>query len=64
LEEAEKILAKETSGENKNVLDLCKGIHALGPKMVSISDGEKGAYLYQNNELWHLPLIETKILLF
>ena len=52
LEEAEKILGIE----NKDVLTLSKGIHALGPKMVSISDGPNGAYLYFNDELWSIPI--------
>jgi len=52
MEEAEKILGIE----NKDVLTLSKGIHALGPKMVSISDGPNGAYLYLNDELWSLPI--------
>ncbi|MFA6572155.1 MAG: carbohydrate kinase family protein [Bacteroidota bacterium] len=52
LEEAEII-----SGlQSKNVLELSKSIVALGPKIVSISDGPNGAYLYYNNELWHLPI--------
>ena len=52
LEEAETILEKET----KDVLELSKGIAALGPKMVAISDGPNGAYLYFNNELWHISI--------
>ena len=52
VEEAEIILGKET----KNVLELSKGIAALGPKMVSISDGPNGACLYLNNELWSLSI--------
>jgi len=52
LEEAQKIL----NNQNKDVLTLSKGIHALGPKMVSISDGPNGAYLYLNDELWQLPI--------
>ncbi len=52
LEEAERILGKET----KDILELSKGIQALGPKMVSISDGPNGAYLYANNELWSMPI--------
>jgi ribokinase len=52
VEEAEKIL----STENKDVLILSKGIQALGPKMVVISDGPNGAYLYLNDELWHMPI--------
>ena len=56
LEEAEKILEIE----EKDVLTLSKGMQALGPKIVVISDGPNGAYLYFNddnkNELWHIPI--------
>lgn len=52
LEEAEKI----TKIENKDILVLSKGIKALGPKIVVISDGPNGAYLYFNDELWQLPI--------
>ena len=52
VEEAEKILGIE----DKDVLTLSKGIHALGPKMVVISDGPNGAYLYMNDELWQMPI--------
>ena len=52
LEEAERILEIQ----NKDVLTLSKGIYALGPKIVAISDGSKGAYLYLNDELWQLPI--------
>ena len=56
LEEAERILAKESKSENKDVLMLSKGLAALGPKIVVISDGPNGAYLYLNGELWHNPI--------
>ena len=49
LEEAERILKIE----NKDLLVLSKGIQALGPKIVVISDGPNGAYLYENGKLWH-----------
>jgi len=52
LEEAQTILGLQ----NKDALTLSKGIQALGPKMVSISDGGNGAYLYCNNELWFIPI--------
>lgn len=51
-EEAEKIL----NIESKDILTLSKGIQALGPKMVVISDGSNGAYLYMNGELLHNPI--------
>ncbi len=56
VEEAAKILAKENTSESKDVLTLSKGIHALGPKMVAISDGPNGAYIYFNDELWSISL--------
>ena len=52
LEEAQRILNNQTT----NVLELSKGINALGPKMVSISDGPNGAYFYLNKELYFLPI--------
>lgn len=56
LEEAQIILGKNT----KDVLELSRAIHSLGPKTVCISDGPNGAYLYQSNglndELWHIPI--------
>ena len=59
VEEAKKILAKENinnNDKNKDVLELSKGIQALGPKTVVLSDGPNGAYLYFNDELWHIPI--------
>lgn len=61
VEEAEKILGKETmqnlsTWQVDKFLELSKGIKALGPKIVVISDGPNGAYLYLNNELWHIPI--------
>lgn len=52
LEEAEKILGIES----KDPLTLSKGLAALGPKIVSISDGPNGAYMYKNEELWQIPI--------
>lgn len=52
VEEAEVILGIES----KDVLKLSEGISALGPKIVSISDGPNGAYFYQDGELWKIPL--------
>ena len=47
---------KENLSESKDVLTLVKGIKVLGPKIVVLSDGPNGAYLYFNEELWHMPL--------
>lgn len=56
LEEAEKILGVQNGGGEKNVRALAEGIHALGPKMVVLSDGPQGAYLFMNGDLWHMPI--------
>ena len=52
LEEAERILGIES----RDVRKLSEGIRALGPKKVVISDGPNGAYYFDNNELWKMPL--------
>lgn len=52
LEEAQRILGIDT----KDVRTLSEGIRNLGPKIVSISDGPNGAYLYEDNKLWHIPI--------
>lgn len=52
LEEAQIITGLNT----KNVLELAKNIKDLGPKIVAISDGPNGAYLFLKEELWSIPL--------
>jgi sugar/nucleoside kinase (ribokinase family) len=61
LEEAQKILEKKdiknlSTSQVDKFLELSKGLQALGPKIVVISDGPNGAYLYLNGELWHNPI--------
>ena len=53
-EEAERILGTA----EHDIRKLLGGIHALGPKIVVISDGPKGAYAYDgydSGEAWFLP---------
>ena len=57
VEEAEKILEIT----EKDILKLSRGIHALGPKMVALSDGKNGAYFFENDELWHIPIYQDNI---
>ncbi len=52
LEEAKRILG----AKSEDPLLLSEGLAILGPKMVVISDGPKGAYLYQNGKLWYMPI--------
>ena len=53
-EEAGRILDTET-GDIKKLLEA---LHALGPKVVCITDGPKGAYAYdgEQNEYWFQPM--------
>ncbi len=52
LEESQLIL-KNNSADIKT---LIKGIHALGPKLVFITDGIKGAYASDGTEIWFMPV--------
>lgn len=69
VEEAELILApvigddtianeKEESGLDRalHVKFLLTQIHQLGPKIVCITDGPDGAYAYDGQEAWHMPI--------
>ncbi len=49
VEEAQRIF----EAEHRDILKLSKGIAKLGPKMVVLSDGPEGAYLYMDGNLWH-----------
>jgi len=50
--EAEKILGVNTLGTQ----ELLKRMHALGPKIVVLTDGPKGAYAYAGEEMWFVPV--------
>ncbi len=56
LEEASRILKTES----EDPMELSKGIAKLGPKIVVISDGPKGAYMYMNEEMWSMPIYPDK----
>jgi ribokinase len=51
-EEAERIL--ET--HERDIAFLLKGIYALGPKIVCISDGIDGAYAFDGTDSWFMPI--------
>ena len=51
LEEAGRILSLNTLGAK----ELLKRVHALGPKIVIITDGPKGAYAFDGKNMWHQP---------
>lgn len=53
-EEAEKILEM---GDGSDIKELLKGIRTLGPKIVVITDGPRGAYAYDTeNKFWQMPI--------
>lgn len=52
VEEAQKILSKP-QGEIK---ELIAGFHALGAKLVCITDGAKGAYGSDGETIWFMPI--------
>ncbi len=49
--EAERILGLNTLGTH----ELLKRVHALGPKIVVITDGPKGAYAFDGEDVWFQP---------
>ena len=44
------------SPEGADVRELLRGIRALGPKIVVITDGPLGAYAYAEENMYHMPL--------
>ncbi len=53
-EEAERILGLPEGGQDIKVL-LTK-MHEFGPKSVIITDGRKGAYAYDSEKMWLVPM--------
>ena len=54
VEEAKEIVGKKN--ERIEINDLLKMTRDLGPKKVVITDGPKGAYTYDGEEMWYMPL--------
>lgn len=52
-EEAERILELESN--HHDVKKLLGGIQKLGPKIVVITDGPKGAYAFGDDQMWFMP---------
>ncbi len=51
-EEAQRIL----DTKEKNKVKLMDKLRALGPKIIVMTDGIKGAYAYDGNEAWFMPV--------
>jgi len=53
VEEAERILGKK---EGHDKVELMKELTALGPKIIVLTDGIKGAYAYNGTDAWFMPV--------
>jgi ribokinase len=51
-EEAARILGIHTD----DIKELLSGMHALGPKLVAITDGTKGAYAFDGTQAYFVPM--------
>lgn len=51
VEESRRILKKE----DNDIKTLLINMHNLGPKIVVITDGPRGAYAYDGNDAWFMP---------
>lgn len=51
-DEARRILKTETH----EIRELITGLHALGPKLVVITDNTAGAYASDGTQAWHVPM--------
>jgi ribokinase len=51
-EEAQKILGTQKT----DMKELLKELHTRGPRKVVITDGPQGAYTYDGDELWFMPM--------
>ncbi len=56
-DEAKRVLeiSEETTGNEIDIPELPKKIHALGPKIAVITDGPKGAYVFDGTTTWFMP---------
>ena len=57
VEEAKKILiSADKNIENSDIKNLLNMVQELGPKIIVITDGPRGAYSYDGNNMWHMPM--------
>jgi len=59
VEEAKKIVNKKFSNTN-DTADLFSKLHSLGPKIVSITDGDKGSYASDGKKIFKLGVVQDK----
>ncbi len=51
-EESQRIL----KSEDHDIKNLLKNMRSLGPKMIVITDGPKGSYVYDGETYWQMPI--------
>lgn len=58
VEEAQRILGRPEVGfiSNDDLKEMLRDIHTLGPKLVLITDGPKGAYMYDGDHSYYMPI--------
>lgn len=56
-EEAAKLLGLDVT----DVKALLTGLLKLGPKVVVITDGPAGTYVYDGVKFWHMPIVEAPV---
>jgi ribokinase len=57
-EEAEHLLGKQIDAQIK---DLLVELHNVGAKIVVITDGMEGSYLYDGEKFWHMPIVPANV---
>jgi len=57
-EEAEHLLFKDPG---TNIKELLAGLFDAGPKIVVITDGMDGSYLYDGSKYWHMPIVPATV---
>ena len=57
MEEAQRLLKIDSAGGHaRDVKDMMKQIAGYGPKMVAITDNTDGAYLFDGERSYHMPM--------
>ena len=58
VEEAQRVLSREEKGfmSIEDTKSMMKSLHALGPKIVLVTDGPKGAYMYDGDHSYFMPI--------
>lgn len=59
-EEGHRLLGMKHNGVDFK--QLLHTLHATGPKQVVVTDGPNGAYAYDGNEYWYMPIFEVPVI--